>query len=282
LNSTGSRTAGRGEAVAAADAVEDLEARVLAALVELAVVPEDGGPVVDRGGVDVAQRGGGDLEVGELLHGGLDHGLEGVGLDVLEILGALDGEAERGGEVLLVADHDIDILRDLAVDLLGLLEAADGLPERGAVVEVVGDDGAVLVGGLDGLDGESGGGLGERGEDAAGVEPAHAEFAEDVVPVEVARLELRGGGVAAVGVADGATDAEAALGEVEAVAHGAADAVVLAPLDEVGGDAALHDEVLDEVADLVVDEGGADGGLVDRSISAGRGRCCIRRRLPRR
>jgi hypothetical protein len=55
----------RGERVAAADAVEDLEARVGAALVELAVVPEDGGPVVDRGGVDVTERGGGDLEVGE-------------------------------------------------------------------------------------------------------------------------------------------------------------------------------------------------------------------------
>jgi hypothetical protein len=31
-------------------------------------------------------------------------------------------------------------------------------------------------------------------------------------------------------------------------------------LDEVGGDAALHDEVLDQVADLVVHERGADGG----------------------
>ena len=47
-----------GEAVAAADAVEDLEARILAALVEFAVVPQDRGPVVASGGVDVAQRGG--------------------------------------------------------------------------------------------------------------------------------------------------------------------------------------------------------------------------------
>jgi hypothetical protein len=132
------------------------------------------------------------------------------------------------------------------------LQATDGLPKRRAVVEIVADDGAVFVGGLHGLDGQFGGGGGERGEDAARVEPAHAEFAEDVLPVDVARLELRGGRVATVRIADSAANAEAALGEVQAVAHGAADAVIGTPLDEVGGDAALHDEILDEMADLVV------------------------------
>ena len=131
------------------------------------------------------------------------------------------------------------------------------------------------------LDGDVGGGLGEGGEDAAGVEPAHAERPEEVLPVDVARLQLAGGGVAAVGHAHGAADAEAALGEVEAVADGAADAVVGPPLDEVGVHAALQDEVFDQVADLVVGEGGDDGGLAGRSSSAGRGRRCIRRRLPR-
>ena len=60
--------------------------------------------------------------------------------------------------------------------------------------------------------------------------------------------------VATVGIADRPAHAEATFGEVEPVADLPADAVVLAPLDEVGGDAALHDEVLDEMADLVVDE----------------------------
>ena len=175
---------------------------------------------------------------------------------------AFDLEAEGGGEILLVADHDVHVFRDFAVDFLGFGEAADGFPERRAVVEVVGNDGAVFVSGFDGLDGEGGGGFRERGEDAAGVEPAHAEFAEDVVPVDVARLELRGGGVAAVGIAHRAAHAEAALGEIQAVAHVAADAVVRAPLDEIRGDAALHDEILDQVADFVIDEGGDDGGLV--------------------
>jgi ornithine carbamoyltransferase len=48
-------------------------------------------------------------------------------------------------------------------------------------------------------------------------------------------------------------DAEAAFGEVEAVADGAADAVVFAPLNKLRVDAALHDEVFDEVADLIID-----------------------------
>jgi hypothetical protein len=78
---------------------------------------------------------------------------------------------------------------------------------------------------------------------------------------DVAALDLRGGGVATVGIADGTADAEAAFGEVEAVADRAADAVVFAPLDELRVDAALHDEVLDEVADLVVNERGDDGGF---------------------
>ena len=184
---------------------------------------------------------------------------------------ALDLEAEGGGEVLLVADHHVDILGDLAVHFLGLLEAADGLPEGRAVVQVVGDDGAVLLRGLDGLDGGLRGGLGEGREDAARVEPADAQLAEEVLPVEVAGLDLRGRGVAAVRDADGAADAEAALGEVEAVADRAADAVVLAPLDEVGVHAALHHEVLEQAADLVVDERRADGGAQAEALAQAAG-----------
>ena len=261
-----------GEAVAAADAVEDLEFRELDAVVELAVVPADGAPVVLRGGDHAAERGRGDLEVRELLHGLGDHVLEGLGLDVGDVVvDALDLEAEGGGEVLLVADHHVDILGDLAVHFLGLLEAADGLPEGRAVVQVVGDDGAVLLRGLDGLDGGLRGGLGEGREDAARVEPADAELAEEVLPVEVAGLDLRGRGVAAVRDADGAADAEAALGEVEAVADRAADAVVLAPLDEVGVHAALHHEVLEQAADLVVDERRADGGAQAEALAQAAG-----------
>ena len=173
---------------------------------------------------------------------------------------ALDLEAEGGGEVFFVADHHVDVLRDLAVYFLGLLEAADGLPEGRAVVQIVGDDGAVLLGDLDRFDGGLCGGFGKGCEDAARVEPADAERAEEVFPVEVAGLDLRGGGVAAVRDADSATDAEATLGEVEAVTDRAADAVVLAPLDEVGVHSALHHEVFEQAADFVVDERRAHRG----------------------
>ncbi len=74
-------------------------------------------------------------------------------------------------------------------------------------------------------------------------------------------LSWLGGGVAAIGNADRAAHAEAALGEVQAIARLAADAVELPPFDELGIDAALHDEIFDQAADVVVGEGGGDGGL---------------------
>ena len=66
------------------------------------------------------------------------------------------------------------MLTILSRTLLGLIDAADGGPELGAVVQVEGGDGAGLAGGLHAFDDEFGGGGGERGEDAAGVEPADA------------------------------------------------------------------------------------------------------------
>ncbi len=53
--------------------------------------------------------------------------------------------------------------------------------------------------------------------------------AEDRLPIKVAGLDLADGGVAAVGAAGSGAHAEAALSKVEAVAHGAADAVVRDP-----------------------------------------------------
>ncbi len=102
---------------------------------------------------------------------------------------------------------------------------------------------------------------GERGEDAAGVEPARAVLrAEDGCPVEVAGFDLADGGVAAIGAARGGAQAESALSEVEAVAHGAADAVEGSPFEQGSVDAALENEVLDEAADGVVCQRRGDGG----------------------
>ena len=55
------------------DAVENLEFRIFAALVEFPVVPEDRAPVVYRRRDHAAQRRGGHLEIFELGHGRLDH-----------------------------------------------------------------------------------------------------------------------------------------------------------------------------------------------------------------
>ena len=84
-------------------------------------------------------------------------------------------------------------------------------------------------GGLHGFDRDIGSGRGECAEDSAGVQPAGAELAEDFVPIDVAGLELGDGGVAAIGGAHCGAHAEAAFGEIEAVAGGAADAVVRHP-----------------------------------------------------
>src|SRR5207302_8464610 len=58
-----------------------------------------------------------------------------------------------------------------------------------------------------------------------------------------------------------AAHAEAALGEVQAVAHHAAHAVERDPPDEPGINAALQNEILDQPAHVVVGKGGGDGGF---------------------
>ena len=101
--------------------------------------------------------------------------------------------------------------------------------------------------------------LGQRGEDAAGVEPARTVDREQLVPVDVAGAQRGRGGVPAVGHPDGAAHAEAALGEIEPVTHLAARSVERAPEHVAGIDAALEHAVLDEPSDLIVDERCHDG-----------------------
>ena len=54
------------EAVARADAVEDVEAGVVAAAMEAAFVPAEGAPVIDVGSVHAAQGGGDGVQIGIL------------------------------------------------------------------------------------------------------------------------------------------------------------------------------------------------------------------------
>src|SRR6266446_1282456 len=75
----------------------------------------------------------------------------------------------------------------------------------------------------------------------------------------------------AVGDAERSPDPEAALGEVQAVAHAPADAVVITPLHPRRVDAALQHQVLDKSADVIVGEGGDDrGALAEAAPQAAR------------
>jgi hypothetical protein len=225
--------------------------------------PANGRPVVDRGGLHRAQGGRDHLKVGELGRDRADHLLEVRRVERGKVfVGAFDVKAEAGGEVLLVADQHVDVLHQATVDFLGLFLPAEVLPQAGAVVEVVGDDRAVLFGGDHGLLDHVRRGFGEAGVDSARVEPARAIAAEDPLPVDVAALQLRNRRVPAVGGARRAARAEAALREVEAVAHAAAEAVVGPPQHVADVDAALQDEVLDQAADVVVGECRHDGGAL--------------------
>src|SRR6185503_8458409 len=66
----------RGEAVAAADSVEDLEVLAALRLVEPAVPVAHRAPVVEGCGLRVPERRRDDLEVRKALHGLLDHAAE--------------------------------------------------------------------------------------------------------------------------------------------------------------------------------------------------------------
>src|SRR6185312_11423126 len=180
-------------------------------------------------------------------------------------------EAQAGGEIFLIADHDIDILRDVAVDLLRPFLAALALPQAGAVVEVIGNHGAVLARCFHRLDHRFGGVRGERREDAAGVEPAHAFLAEQLFPVHFAGPDLRGGAVAAIRAAQCSANAKALFGEVEADAGVAAQAVKVAPDDMRGVDAALADEILHQPAQIVPGQGGDDAGALAPAFAHGAG-----------
>ena len=172
-----------GETVAAAHTVQNFQVLAVGRFVELAARPANRAPVIARGRLDRAQRGGDDFEVRVSLHRLADHFLEGRHIDPGEVfVRAFDLQAEAGGEVFLVADHDIHVPGNLPVDLLRALLAADAFPERRAIVEVVGDNGAVLPGGLHGFNDELGRGVAQRGEDAAGMQPARAELGRKCGP----------------------------------------------------------------------------------------------------
>ncbi len=131
-----------GEAVAAADAVEDVELAHRAD-VSLAVEPEHGGPVVPVGRMHLAQGRRHELDVGMLLDRrgrSATKKVSGSRLDLPATSGP--GMPRPFLKVFFVSDQRIEMADDVLDDLLAVLGAADGCPELGAVVEVERGDGA--------------------------------------------------------------------------------------------------------------------------------------------
>src|SRR5262245_36854748 len=99
------------------------------------------------------------------------------------------------------------------------------------------------------------------------MQPTHTAPAENGVPIKITRLELAGGGVAAVGNANGTTDAEPAFGEVESIADGAAYTIVWHPFDELGIHTPLQNKIFDETAYIILSEGRADRCLQSKTTA---------------
>src|SRR5262245_66264566 len=119
----------------------------------------------------------------------------------------------------------------------------------------------MLLRGLHGLARDERRGFGQRAEDAAAMKPPRALFAEDLLPIDVARPELRHRGVTAVRASDRRARAETPLGEVQPVAHGPSHAVIFHPLYMRLVDPALIDQVLNQTAHGIVGERGHDRSL---------------------
>ena len=171
-------------------------------------------------------------------------------------------------QILFVAHQHVHVLHDAPDHRHGALVAAGDVPELRAVVQVEGDHRARRLGGLHAFDDHLGGGRGQRREDAAAVEPAHAR-AENGLPIEIAGLQQRGGLVRAVVEDHGRADAVAAIA-IDRRHVGAGDAIVLEVLVE-GLDAHGPHALGDQVADRIIDHGGGDAGLQAEAIRQVRG-----------
>ncbi len=167
------------------------------------------------------------------------------------------GNAQALLQILFIADQHVDILHDAVDDLDCAFVATLHLPELLAEVEIEGGDGSSSLGLAHAFDGEFGAVGGERGEDAAGVEPAHATR-KNRPPVHVAGFHLRRGLVAAVIENDRRTNALPAIA-VDGGHVGPAHAVVFEVFVE-GLDAHGAHAFCDQFADGVVDHGGDDAG----------------------
>ena len=252
----------RRKAVAAAHAVKHVEFADWR-LEGLAFNPRDRAPTVAIGRVDFAQRGGHRLDLGIILYHRVNHPEEHAWVEL-----ALGGhirpfQAEALLQVFLVADQHIHVLDYALHHRQRLFIAAPDVPEFLAEVQVEGRHRPGSLGGFHGFNDQFARGLGERGEDAAAVEPADTR-AEDLLPVEVAGFEHGPRLVAAV-VKHHRSAHPMALVAINRGMVRTTHAIVLEFLVE-----RLHahcpDALGDEVADGIFDQRGGDTGVQAEAI----------------
>src|SRR4029077_6593282 len=86
------------------------------------------------------------------------------------------------------------------------------------------------------------------------MKPPRAFFDKDLLPIDVARLELRNGRMSPIRTSQRSAHAKSALGEIQAVSNGAADAIVFNPANVTLIDAALEHQILDQAPHGIVGE----------------------------
>src|SRR5205823_6455353 len=107
----------------------------------------------------------------------------------------------------------------------------DAFPQRLAVVQVIRNDCSVLLRDLDCLARNRESAFRERTKDSSGVKPARAFFAEDLFPIDVARLQLRHRRMSSIRTTNSAAHAKSTFGEIQSIADCPSDAIVRNPTD---------------------------------------------------
>src|SRR6266704_1147960 len=156
---------------------------------------------------------------------------------------------------------------DLAIDLLRLLLPADTFPERRPEIQIVRDNGSMPACRSNRFDHQLWCRIAQGGKDSAGVKPADTQLAKDMLPIKIARFELAGCGVTTIGNANSASDAKAALGEIQAIAYRPPYTVIRNPFHTFHIHAALQYKILQQMAHIIVGKSRADRRLEPKATS---------------
>ena len=196
--------------------------------------------------MDLAKSRSSGLEIGEFTDGPLDHSLEIRDIDSGDILfvNSLDLKSKAGREIFFVTDHNVDILGDFTIHLLRLSLPSDRPPKARPVVEVIRNNGSVFFGDLTSLDRKRSVTLRESGENPTRVEPSNTEGSKNMLEIKIINRELGSRSMATVRGYFSSTNSKTTLSEIEPVAGGNTKSIKVSPLNKLGVDSALEDQIL--------------------------------------